>query len=49
MKTDRSIPILTGKDADKFEKDIKENENKCVSKQEYERAKKAFDSIEVVP
>lgn len=48
MKTDIAIPVLTGKDADKFEKQIKENETKVVSKEEYERAKKAFDSIKVI-
>jgi len=44
----KEIPVLTGKDAKRFHKIIKENEHKKVSKQDYERAKKAYNNFEVI-
>lgn len=43
----KETPVLTGKNAKEFEKAIKENEqeDKKVSKEEYERALEVFKSV----
>ena len=41
----RETPILTGKDAARFEKKIKENEKRKVSHQEYEQGKAAYQTF----
>ena len=42
----KETPILWGKDARRFEKEVAENEGKKVSREKYLRAKEAFESIE---
>ena len=44
----KETPILIGKDAIRFEKIIKENETKCISKEEYEKALTAFKKFKVI-
>jgi hypothetical protein len=41
----KETPVLTGKHAQRFEKAVKANESKKVTRQEYERAVIAFKSI----
>ncbi len=41
-------PILTGKDAQKFDEEIKANESKKVSLEEYEKAMESYRRFEVV-
>lgn len=43
----KETPVLTGKQAAKFEKAIKRNAGKKVSKQEFDRAVLAFKRITV--
>lgn len=43
----KETPVLTGKDALRFERIIKENETKRVSAEEYERAKAAYRKIRI--
>lgn len=44
----KETPVLTGKDADRFQKIIKANEHKKVSTSDYDRAKKAYDNFKVI-
>lgn len=44
----KETPILTGKDADRFQRIIKENEHKKVPVSDYERAKKAYGNFQVI-
>lgn len=44
----KETPILEGKDAREFEKTIKENESRKVTREEYERAEKAFEEIKIL-
>lgn len=44
----RETPVLTGKDATRFEKMIKDNENRKVSREAYERGKNAFNAIPLI-
>lgn len=41
----RETPILKGKDAARFQKTIKENENQKVAAADYQRAKHAYESV----
>jgi hypothetical protein len=41
----KETPILTGQDALRFEEALKNSENQKVSRESYERAIKAFKSI----
>lgn len=43
----RETPILTGKDARRFEKEISKNAGQKVPREEYLRGKKAFESIKM--
>lgn len=43
----KETPVLTGKDAARFEKDIKTNESKKVSTESYQRAQAAFKRVEL--
>jgi hypothetical protein len=43
----KDTPVLTGKDARRFEKMIKENESKRVSPESYERIMAAGRSVQV--
>ncbi len=43
----KATPTLRGKDAERLEKAMKENATKKVSKEEYERAKAAYESIKL--
>ncbi len=44
----KETPILTGKDAERFQRIIKENENKKVPAADYERAQKAYENFHVI-
>ena len=44
----KETPVLTGKNAVRFEKIIKQNEKKTVKKEDYERAIKAYVNLEIV-
>jgi hypothetical protein len=44
----KETPILIGKDAREFEKEITENETKQATKEEYERAIKALDQLQML-
>ncbi len=41
----KETPVLTGKDAKRFNRIIKENETKKVPSADYERAKKAYENF----
>ncbi len=41
----RETPMLSGKDAARFDHTIKENKTKKVNRAEYERAKSVFDRV----
>ncbi len=41
----KETPVLRGKDAERFQRIIKENESKKVPASDYERAKQAYSSI----
>jgi hypothetical protein len=41
----KNTPILRGKDAEKFIYDIEKNRNNSVSKEEYNQAKKIYDTF----
>jgi len=43
----KETPILQGEDARRFEMEIKENESKSVTKDEYDRAVEAFKRFEI--
>lgn len=43
----KETPILRGKDAERFNKIIKENESKKVSASDYERAKQAYKNFKL--
>jgi len=44
----KETPVLTGKNAIRFQKIIKENEKKKVKKEDYDRAIKAYVNLEIV-
>ncbi len=44
----KEIPVLTGKNAKRFQKIIKENEQKRISEEEYSRAKKAYSNFKLI-
>ena len=44
----KETPILTGKDAERFQKIIKANEYKKVPASDYERAEKAYRNFDVI-
>lgn len=41
----KETPILYGADSDRFLKEVKENENKRISKVEREKSKKLYNSV----
>lgn len=41
----KDTPILFGVDADKFDKTVKENENRKIPLEDYNRAKETYDRI----
>jgi len=41
----KQTPVLTGKNAKKFIKIMKENEHRSVPKTDYERAQKVYDAL----
>lgn len=41
----KETPILTGKAADRFAAEVRENQDKPVSKESYARAKSAYERI----
>lgn len=41
----KETPILYGKDSDRFLKEVKENENKRISKQEYNNNLELLDNV----
>lgn len=41
----KETPVLTGRDARRFEEVLKNNETRKVSRESYERAVKAFESV----
>ncbi len=41
----KETPILYGKDSDRFLKEVKENENKRISKEENEDNRKLYNSV----
>lgn len=43
----KETPVLSGKDAKRFERQIKENEKRQVSEAEYRRAVSTFHSVSV--
>ncbi len=47
-RTVKETPILTGKDAQKFDEDIKANESKKVSEEEYDKAMESYRRFEVI-
>lgn len=44
----KETPVLTGRDAERFSKIIKENEKKTVSAADYARAKETFKQFKLV-
>jgi hypothetical protein len=44
----KETPVLTGRDAQRFEEAIKKNENTKVSRESYEHALKVFKSVKLV-
>jgi hypothetical protein len=44
----KETPILTGKDAERFSKIIKENETKKVPTEDYQRAQEAYKNFKVI-
>jgi hypothetical protein len=44
----KETPVLSGKDAKRFDQEIKESEKRKVSESEYQRAIKTYDSVKVV-
>ena len=44
----KETPVLEGKSAREFEKQVKQDEKRKVSESDYNRAKKAYDEIEFV-
>lgn len=44
----KETPVLEGKDARRFEKIMKENENRKVPKEDYERAKEAYKNFKLI-
>lgn len=41
----KETPVLKGKDAEHFEKQVKENERRSVSEEEYRRARETFRRV----
>lgn len=41
----KETPVLTGKDAKRFEKEIQGNASRKVSQEEYKRAEEAFKAL----
>lgn len=44
----KETPVLSGKDAKRFEQQIKENEQRKVPESEYQRAIRTFQSVKIV-
>lgn len=44
----KETPVLYGKDAERFQRIIKENETKKVPASEYERARQAYVNVKVI-
>lgn len=44
----KDTPILTGEDAERFERIMAENEKKKVPREEYERAMEAYRKVKVI-
>ena len=44
----KDTPVLRGKDAERFNKNMREVEQKSVSKQEYSRMMAVFKSVRIV-
>lgn len=44
----KETPVLEGKDAQRFEAEIKRNESRKVPKEDYLRAVKTFNSIKIL-
>jgi hypothetical protein len=44
----KETPVLTGKDAESFQKALEANRNAKVSRESYDRAVKTFESIKLV-
>ncbi len=44
----KDTPVLTGKDAERFLAEVKENENRAVSKEELERMKKNYEIFKAI-
>ena len=44
----KETPVLTGKDAKRFEREIKENEKRQVSSKEYQKALQTFRAVRLV-
>lgn len=43
----KETPVLTGSDAKRFERQIKENEKRSVSEAEYQRALKTYQNVQL--
>jgi len=41
----KETPVLEGKDAERFEKNVKENEHKKVSQEEYRKAETLYNRV----
>ncbi|WAR43736.1 hypothetical protein [Methylomonas rapida] len=44
----KDTPVLRGKDAERFNKKMRESEQKIISKQEYNRMMAVFKSVRIV-
>jgi len=44
----KDTPVLTGKDAERFNRIMKENEPRKVPKEDYERARKAYKNFKLI-
>lgn len=43
----KETPVLSGKDAKRFEQQVRDNEQRKVSESEYQRAIKTFENVSV--
>jgi hypothetical protein len=41
----KDIPVLTGKDAKRFEREVRENQHRKIPQKEYERAQAVFKNV----
>lgn len=44
----KETPVLKGRDAERFRKIIKENENKKIPESDYTRAQKAYETLTII-